>query len=110
METEYVKGNFYRTSEGGKVELIWIDPQHRQMLFIRPDTRRTFWVNHGNEYIVGPWREPAKVRVRMYRHKTTGKVKVWDELSCQPPGRYVVSEWEQIGEWTLTEGTENAPT
>jgi len=104
-EIEYVRGNCYRTSEGEKVELIWIDPKCGQMLFISPDTRKTIWVNPGNEYIAGPWRE-AQVCVRMYRHKHTGQVRVWDEYSFLPAAN-VDSEWILLGGWTLTEGTEN---
>jgi hypothetical protein len=104
-EIEYVRGNFYRTSEGGKVELVWIDPRCGQMLFVRPDSRKTFWVNNGNEYIVGPWREPAQVRVGLYRHQTTGQVRVWDEIGMS--GTYAADTWELIETWTLTEGTGN---
>jgi len=104
---EFVRGNFYQTSEGGKVELVWIDPRCGQMLFIRPDTRRTIWVNNGNEYIAGPWREPAQVRVGMYRHRTTGQVRVWDEIGMS--GMYAADTWELVETWTLTEGTGDVP-
>ena len=111
MQIEYVRGNFYRTSDGDKAELIWMDSECVQMLFIRLSNRTIFWLRNpqGLGYIVGPWRDPAKVCVRMYQHKNTGQVRVWDEFSFQPPAT-VASEWELLGGWTLTEGIENAPT
>ena len=107
---EFIRGNFYRTSEGGKVELVWIDPRCGQMLFVRPDTHKAFWVNKDNEYkaITGPWREPAQVRVGMYRHQATGQVRVWDESGMS--GTYAAGTWELVETWTLTEGTGNAST
>jgi len=108
METriEFIKGNFYRTSLGEKAELIWICPKNRQMLFVCPGTRSTFWLGETSEYIIGPWREPAQVRVVMYRNQASGTVRVWDEVAMSgfPP----MDGWDMIGEWTLTEGTENA--
>jgi hypothetical protein len=109
METklELIRGNLYRTLDGGKVELLWIDPKCDMMLFIRTGTRKVFWQNAELGYISGPWREPAQVRVVMYRNHVTGAVRAWDEIAMSgfPP----MDGWELIGEWTLTEGTGNVP-
>ena len=105
METriEMIRGNFYRTTDGDKVELIWIAPDRRIYLFLRTGTRRIFWQNAELGYIAGPWRDPAQVRVMMYRKQVTGAVRVWDEVAMSgfPP----MDGWDMIGDWTLTEGT-----
>ena len=108
METkEFIRGNFYRTTDGDKVELLWIDPKCDMMLFIRAGTRKVFWQGSEGSYIIGPWREPAQVRVVMYRNLVSGTVRVWDEVAMSgfPP----MDGWDMIGDWTLTEGTGNQP-
>jgi hypothetical protein len=58
--------------------------------------------------IIGPWREPAQLRVGWYRHRDTGQVRVWDEIALS--GLHNSPDcWQLLETWTLTEGTGNAP-
>ena len=116
METkEFIRGNFYRTRDGLKVECVHVFPDRtalvvfdpvRQYCQVRPDGRAAQSVNDMMD-ILGPWRDPAQMRVGMYRHKTTGHVRVWDEITLSENFGADLKCWELVETWTLTEGTGN---
>jgi len=117
METriEFIKGNFYQTRDRLKVECVFVLNDGRG-LFVWPDAGQ-YWCAYpkGHVYpgansdmdIIGPWRDPAQVRVGLYRHRTSGQVRVWDEIGMS--GMYAADTWELVETWTLTEGTGDVP-
>ena len=110
----FERGKFYRTRDGRKAECVFAFGDGRG-LFIFDETGH-YWMTYprGNVFcgvqsdldITGPWRDPAKMQVGMWRHSTTGQVRVWDEIAMVG-GRTAMDCWELVETWTLTEGNGN---
>jgi len=119
METriEYVKDAYYCTRGGRKAKCVHVWPTVWAVFVCDEVSEMGAWmVNGGGRYrcetptkwdIIGPWRDPAQVRVVMYRNHVTGAVRAWDEVAMSgfPP----MDGWDMIGDWTLTEGAGNVP-
>jgi hypothetical protein len=88
----------------------------RGLFILVDETDQGYWSTYdrGNVFcgaqsvmdITGEWRDPAKIQVGMYRHKITGQIRVWDEIS-RAGWRSPVDYWELVEIWMLTEGEGN---